>query len=275
MAKYRIKSVSEKTGIAKVTLQAWERRYQVVTPKRNSSGYRLYSDAEVDKLLSIKKLIEQGYTVSEAIALLKSSPSVKRNHEELLTSLLEALISFDSNTALDTLFEFSLDDTDLIHQVYFPLLGKLDKGMSIGLYSIAQEHFTSTFVRDQLVGIFREVNRSTAVGKTVIAACLPQEQHDIGLLSLSIELAIKDHPVIFLGTRVSIEDLLDCCEKQRPNILCLYTTERDEELIYNYISSIRQNLYDGVHIYLGGCSLSQELNIDGVLHFTPLSRTAE
>ena len=51
-----IKKVSELTGIPAVTLRAWERRYEVITPIRAENNTRLYTQEHIDDLLWIKQL---------------------------------------------------------------------------------------------------------------------------------------------------------------------------------------------------------------------------
>jgi len=68
---YRIKTVSELTGVPRNTLLAWERRYGLVTPSRQDNGYREYSDRDVACLQSVKQLMDQGFKVSEAVDHIK------------------------------------------------------------------------------------------------------------------------------------------------------------------------------------------------------------
>ena len=42
---YTIKQASQLTGVPEASLRAWERRYGVVVPARNESGYRVYDQA--------------------------------------------------------------------------------------------------------------------------------------------------------------------------------------------------------------------------------------
>jgi MerR family transcriptional regulator, light-induced transcriptional regulator len=65
-----LKAVSKRTGIPAATLRTWERRYQFTHPLRSATGYRLYSDEDVDRILQVKQLLEQGVRVSEATAAL-------------------------------------------------------------------------------------------------------------------------------------------------------------------------------------------------------------
>lgn len=61
---YTIGVVARRTNIHPETLRVWERRYQMVVPQRNSTGRRLYSEADILKLSLVKRLTEAGHPVS-------------------------------------------------------------------------------------------------------------------------------------------------------------------------------------------------------------------
>ncbi|MCW9077534.1 MAG: MerR family transcriptional regulator, partial [Gammaproteobacteria bacterium] len=61
---YRIGAVARLTGISPDTLRIWERRYEVVEPRRTPKGGRLYSQQDVTRLTMIKTLVDQGYAIS-------------------------------------------------------------------------------------------------------------------------------------------------------------------------------------------------------------------
>jgi len=63
-----LKAVSRRTGIPAATLRTWERRYQFLRPERSSSGYRLYGEQEVARILKVKQLLHQGVRIGEAMA---------------------------------------------------------------------------------------------------------------------------------------------------------------------------------------------------------------
>ena len=71
---YRIKTVAALTGIPRSTLLAWERRYALIDPDRQGNGYREYSEMEVARLQAVKRLIDEGYKVSEALSLVEAPP---------------------------------------------------------------------------------------------------------------------------------------------------------------------------------------------------------
>lgn len=63
---YTIKKVAELTGVSAATLRAWERRYEIVSPRRTDAGYRLYDEAAVGLITQMNALVQQGWTASQA-----------------------------------------------------------------------------------------------------------------------------------------------------------------------------------------------------------------
>jgi MerR HTH family regulatory protein len=62
-----LQAVSRRTGIPAATLRTWERRYGFIHPARSNSGYRLYGEEEVLRILQVKRLRAQGVRISEAM----------------------------------------------------------------------------------------------------------------------------------------------------------------------------------------------------------------
>src|SRR5215203_4205484 len=63
---YNIKAVSRQTGVPPDTLRRWESRYQILVPQRTDSGYRLYSQRDIDAILWLKEQLESGLSISSA-----------------------------------------------------------------------------------------------------------------------------------------------------------------------------------------------------------------
>jgi PAS domain S-box-containing protein len=69
-----LKAVSERTGIPAATVRTWERRYRFIQPTRSSSGYRLYGEEDIIRILEVKRLLDQGVRISEAMAAIRRRP---------------------------------------------------------------------------------------------------------------------------------------------------------------------------------------------------------
>ena len=66
---YRIGAVARLTGVNVDTLRIWERRYQVVTPQRSEGGSRLYCEADIERLVLIKRLVDAGHAIGTVAGL--------------------------------------------------------------------------------------------------------------------------------------------------------------------------------------------------------------
>lgn len=65
---YKIGAVAKRTGITPECLRAWERRYGLL-PAERIGKTRFYSAAQVDRLLAVKALLDQGDSISEVVGL--------------------------------------------------------------------------------------------------------------------------------------------------------------------------------------------------------------
>jgi DICT domain-containing protein len=62
-----IKDVAERTGIAAATIRMWEQRYGFPEPSRTASGYRIYTDEDVELLRRVGSLRADGLSVPAAL----------------------------------------------------------------------------------------------------------------------------------------------------------------------------------------------------------------
>ena len=62
-----IREVAEATGLATGTIRMWEQRHGFPQPRRTPSGYRVYSEADVETLRRVVAFRERGLSVSAAL----------------------------------------------------------------------------------------------------------------------------------------------------------------------------------------------------------------
>ncbi len=92
---FRIGEVSELVGVEPYVLRYWETEFPGLSPKKSSSGQRMFRRKDVELLLRIKHLLyDQKFTIEGARkALLEKPPkaSVKVRQEELFSGGAGAL----------------------------------------------------------------------------------------------------------------------------------------------------------------------------------------
>ena len=60
---FKIGAVARLTGVSVHTLRNWEERHGAVRPLRSKGGKRLYTDADIQRLVLLKRLVEQGMSL--------------------------------------------------------------------------------------------------------------------------------------------------------------------------------------------------------------------
>lgn len=126
---FNIGDVSQQTGVAAVTLRAWERRHGLVKPQRTPKGHRLYTQADIDEINQIVSWLNRGVAISKIGALLANDDIIKHmpevnNHwlkiQEDIQAELTKLKPRSLNQLLDLLNK-STPFISLCENVYQPL----------------------------------------------------------------------------------------------------------------------------------------------------------
>jgi methanogenic corrinoid protein MtbC1 len=87
--------------------------------------------------------------------------------------------------------------------------------------TVAQEHFASNLIRGRLVGLAQDWG--TAGSARMIAACLPEEEHDLGLVMLGVLMARRGWQVTFLGANTPLDSLESTVRALGPSLVILTT----------------------------------------------------
>lgn len=65
--KFKIQTVAEMTGVPASTLRTWEQRYGFPSPDRTASAYRMYSQADIERIGRVRELCDKGLGPAEAV----------------------------------------------------------------------------------------------------------------------------------------------------------------------------------------------------------------
>ena len=273
---YRITTVSRLTGIPRNTLLAWERRYSLVKPERLDNGYRSYSDTDIDYLRTVKQLVDSGYRISEAIALVeeRSTPTAAtaggtpaHDIAGVRDTLLSALLAFDRSAADACVLPVSMSGHEhLLDHLYLPLLRTIGDGWEQGRVTVAQEHFASGFIRERMLAMLVAVGFGPAGGRRTMCACMAGERHDGGLLSLSVRLTLRGHHVSWLGADLPADSLIQAAATQKVELVCVSAVVGGGG-VEAYTRTVRKGLPDSCLLVVGGAAVHPERlpELDGVV----------
>lgn len=219
---FPISTVSEATGVPTVTLRAWERRYDFLEPERTEKGHRLYSVDHIDLIRRVTALIDSGVPVGRVSTLLKSEAKASEPFtagelwRDAENEVFETICAFDE-ARLDHLFDellarFSI--ASITEKLIVPLLKRLGLSWQQRVTGVAEEHFFSLYIRNKLGAWWQQGARSIA-GRRLVAACMPGEQHEYGLLLFALAARARGMDLILLGANMPLDELPRVVEKTR------------------------------------------------------------
>ena len=294
-----IRTVASLTGVNPVTLRAWERRYNLLRPTRTAKGHRLYSMADVELIRQVLTLLEGGMSIGQVQTVLQSetppthrldisldtdtvpSAAATDNHiqppqfdlwQRYQQRLLQAIHNFD-DAALHNLYNeiLALYPIDLVTtRLIVPLLHELgwrwQRGNQTG---VAEEHFFSMFLRNKLGARLHHYSRQQT-GPCLLAACLPGEQHDIGLLLFAMVALDWNYRIILLGAATPLPEIAPVCQRTAcAGIVLAGSYQSATEVLNTQLPQLMRAV--DVPVFIGGRTLNHHAQVFQALGMIPLA----
>jgi MerR family transcriptional regulator, light-induced transcriptional regulator len=222
-----IKAVAERTDVSVHTLRAWERRYGIPRPQRNAENrYRIYDDQDVADVLWMKRQIEAGVSPAQASALLRQQTAEMPVEIQrvatmplgaLQAALYDAFVERDDPAVQRILNEVwsAFTPEQVMLGILQPTLKQIGDAWQHNTLSVEQEHFASNLVRQRLHAVLQAQPLPAVSAPRLVAACAPDEQHDLGLLSFTMLAKRAGWNVNYLGQRTPLADMYHAGEGTR------------------------------------------------------------
>jgi MerR family transcriptional regulator, light-induced transcriptional regulator len=254
----RIGELSRRTGVSPELLRAWERRYGLLEPGRTTGRFRLYSEADVARVGSMRAHLEAGLSASEAAraALAERSRVESPLLQEAADELARALEQFDdvgAQAALDRLLAgLSLDV--VVRDVLVPYLHEVGERWARGELSVGQEHFISNVFRGRLLALARGWDRGH--GPRAVLASAEGDQHDLPVLLFGVVLRTHGWRITFLGADTPVASLAETVRAIRPDVVVVTGTVRGS--LEPLVAQLREIARDA-RLYLAGAASNEDL----------------
>ena len=273
-----IQQVSFITGLSKAVIRKWEDRYQTVTPKRLDNGHRIYTERDVQTLLAVRKLVDQGSSIQQATIEAQQqiqnqreqTPSVMSNtytlpiHEDYCYRLLEYGTTCDVPAIQRILQEahqkFGLER--FLDEVVTPLLWEIGERWEKNRWNPFQESVSSTVIRDYLVGLRNQMHMP-ADAPLLMGACLPGEVHDLPLCILLLKAQMRGYRVYLISSSPAPGSIEQLITYFKPQIVLLSAMS---ELPFTTYPDVLPKLdafaagNPDVQIFIGGIGAKEFLN---------------
>jgi len=245
---FSIRDLENLSGIKSHTIRIWEKRYNLLSPERTDTNIRTYDLSNLQKLLNVTLLYNNGLKISKIAKIPESDISLRvrelvaknsaKNHA--INAFKLAMMNFDhamfQKTYNSLLSERSF--RDIFWDVFIPLLEELGLLWQTNTIGPAHEHFITNLIKQK---IYTSTEKLQAIEPTkddkIFVLFLPENEiHEIGLLFLNYEILLRGYKTIFLGQTMPME-YLDDLENYYTNLVYLsyFTVAPTKDKIEKYI----------------------------------------
>ena len=217
----RIGEFARRVGVKPELLRAWERRYELLQPLRSDGGFRLYTEADAERVMRMRRALDEGLSAAEAARVALASDSPERPAEDAGERLYAAIESYDE-PGLHAVLDESLAALGIevvLRDVILPTLRRVGLAWEQGTLEIGHEHFASNLMRGRLLALARLWGRGG--GPLAVLACAPGEAHDISLIAFGLVLRSHGWRILFLGADTPFATLTQTAERTRPALAVL------------------------------------------------------
>jgi len=286
-----IASVERDTGLSKDTLRVWERRYGFPAPDRDALGERLYPLDQVDKLRTLKRLLDLGHRPGKIVGLPidelqrlaqasanASLRSLQPVHErDDLDGLLVLLTAHRFDELRSQLSQVLLRKglARFIADVLAPMNEMVGEAWTRGTLQIFEEHLYTEVVQGLLRNAIGSIQRTDRRPR-VLLTTFPQEPHGLGILMAEATFALEGCHCISLGVQTPVRDIALAAAAQRADIVALsFSSAVNPNQALDGLAELRGQLAAAVEIWAGGgCPTLHRRPPQGVLALRMLDEIA-
>tara|TARA_B100001250_G_scaffold70418_1_gene56791 strand:+ start:1986 stop:2861 length:876 start_codon:yes stop_codon:yes gene_type:complete len=255
MALYSIDQFSRITGLNKIIIRTWERRYDFLTPTRTPTNIRTYNDDMLNKGIKFAILVENGHKISKLVNYndehlnnlikdtLDKSKDKHTKYNIYISKFIESALYFNQETFNST-YDLCVNKIGIIDFYKNILIETMNKISILYLnaeITSANEHFLSENIRIRIANEIVRNQPNTDKHEEWILFLPENEYHDIGLLFTYLLLKKHKHRVIYLGQNTPRETLLQFNKKNR-KFLCFLSTKQTKELSTQLCSFLNTQL---------------------------------
>jgi len=276
-SRFSIKDLENLSGIKAHTIRIWEKRYALLKPNRTETNIRYYNLENLQKLLNISYLNNNGYKISKISKIdINEIPNLVKeiaNSKDLNNHAINAfkLSMLDFNQALFyTTFNNLIKASSfrkVFYEVLVPFLEEIGLLWQTNTISPAHEHFIVELIKQKiLVYTEKSITNSEVVhkDKTYVLFLPDNEIHELGLLFTNYELTNKGFHSIYLGQSVPIDSLKFLLSKySNITFISSFTIQPQKDNINKYIAEFTKKvLKDTNNSFIVSGRLTPLINVD-------------
>jgi len=260
MVVYSIKDIEKLTGVKAHTIRIWEKRYNIIEPKRTESNIRYYLDDDLKHILNIALLNRNGIKISKISGMdiaemqrrVAEIADIDESFKGQLDTLTISLIDLDEVKFL-RIIEKNLQERGFVNtmlEVIYPFLDKLAMMWITDSIKAIHEKFVSNLIKRKSI-VYIDGLKPTR-DETFLIYLPEGERNELSLLFLNYMISSQGFKVINAGVDVSIEDIVEIKEVRVPEyIMTIVNDSLSGENLVAYMKYISREFPDSEVILSG------------------------
>ena len=271
---FSIKDLENLSGIKAHTIRIWEKRYNLFQPNRTDTNIRCYDLENLQKLLNVTFLYNNGYKISKISQLgednipkvVKNMVAEQRDNGHVLNSFKMSMMNFDQALFFKTYNALLKEKSfrEIFYEDFIPFLNEVGLLWQTDTITPSHEHFICALIKQKILVNTEKLQFSTPsnASKTFVLYLPDNEIHELGLMFLNYEILSKGYQSIFLGQSIPIFSLKDLVPLYDNIVFVSYfTVQPDKENIMAYLNNFHDMLLKDTasELWISGKML-QEIN---------------
>lgn len=269
-----------RSGIPKLLLHAWERRYGLEATERSPTGRRFYTLEQAERLRLLKACSDGGHRISSLVSL-PIDKLVKLEAELVargaLGELLDAVRTMDSDL-LQALLQDRADrqaPEEFIHATALPLMREIGSLWAEKELTVAAEHMATAEIKRIIGGLFDRCPPPPPDARRLVATTPAGEEHDIGAQVATLIGRLQGWNALFLGANLPTEDIAEAAHMRGASCVCLSAVNGRKAGLERQLRALRSALSPKVDIWIGGSAYRAMPPLDGVTFMADFDVFAE
>lgn len=271
MLVYSIKDVENLSGVKAHTIRIWEKRYDIVNPKRTETNIRFYDEEDLKLVLQIALLKKSGMKISKIASLSRDEISqlcaevneVQTEFENSLDTLTLSLIELDEQK-FNRIFDLNIQDAGFektMEEIIFPLLNKLSVMWMTGSIKQVHEHFVGNLIKRKIISEIDKLSGQSLKEEKFLVFLNEKEDHELSILFLHYLLKKKGFKVLNIGTNVGVNNLIEGSVIYKPNyLITIINEEQDKVAIEQFIHKTCEAIHPAVLLVSGFQAARMQIN---------------
>ena len=223
---FTIKDLENISGIKAHTIRIWEKRYNLLEPKRTETNIRYYTSEDLMKLLNIVLLNNNNFKISKIAEMSEEDITLKSRelafdtatNDEAINAFKLSMFQFDKilfNNSYHTLMH-KKTFREIFKDVFIPFLEHIGLLWHTETLLPAHEHFISNLIAQKIqINTEKLQYNINDTNKTYVLFLPENEIHELGLLYLNYELVLRGFHTVYLGQSLPLNNLNYFLESKR------------------------------------------------------------